>query len=704
MACLTWFLQAGEGGGTPAEVIDLASPRKPGEKTIADVIEPEADANDQPELGLPRAEITADGEVLLGCWILFDASGSANPLSSRLEFEWRQIAGPLLPVPPDLLKEPKLWLFLSQPGRFRFVVRVRNEKGWSLPREVKFTVKPGRPFLTETEGRKLAGAGERVDLPGEGWRQVTGPRVEWRYEEGVSFFRPARPGLYVFEAPRAGEVPERRGAYVPPGRDGVLGDRRPIARLPRNLVAQVNQPLLISGALSLDPDGAGETESLVAHWIPPEKHRGVELEPLPGLKARFRAPRSGNYSVALAVSDGQLDSEPPATVFIRVEERGPDAVAPAPLGWDEGFELGRDDVRHRKVSLGLWGDLDRAVQMFPSRCGIALCVDPEFAAPEKFARFPLNLEVMDGALLHLVDWIARQTDARYRREGNRSFWLTKPLSWAKTEKLEAVSVLADALYTQPDGGDLMALVTPCFQQILDARPGTSFAFERSRQEIQAVLPASACLRLKEVCAVLRLPEGQGLPLLELPDAGELRLQQALGNKTVTIQKAHRRLVDLLRDLAEAGGVAVTFDPRQFPEGAPSATVNIQDAPLRDAARTLVELGGLDGCSVEPPGGLWFFRGPRPYPSGELLWDQALVRAYDLSRLLPQIAPISGEAIAYAVRKRIYPKSWEEPGAAVFYHPPTRKLFVMHGPAGQRRVLEFLRDLEQRGEWALGPVE
>ena len=29
---------------------------------------------------------------------------------------------------------------------------------------------------------------------------------------------------------------------------------------------------------------------------------------------------------------------------------------------------------------------------------------------------------------------------------------------------------------------------------------------------------------------------------------------------------------------------------------------------------------------------------------------------------------------------------------------------MHGPAAQRRVLEFLYDLSQRGEWALGPAE
>jgi hypothetical protein len=283
-------------------------------------------------------------------------------------------------------------------------------------------------------------------------------------------------------------------------------------------------------------------------------------------------------------------------------------------------------------------------------------------------------------------------------------WLAKPLAWAKTEKVEAVAVLADALHAKPDGSDLMELITPCFQQILEARPGTSLAFEPTRQEIQGVLPASASVRLKEICSSLRVPEGQGLPPLELPGPAELRLQRILAERTVTLPKAQRRLVDVLRDLAQAGGVAMAFDSRQFPKGAPHVNVAVEDAPLRDAVRTVVDAAGFDGCSVEPPGGLWFYRGARPYPSGELLWDQAVVRAYDLSRLLPQIAPVSGELIAYAVKRRIYPDSWKEAGAGVFYHPPTRKLLVIHGPAGQRRILQVLHDLSERGEWALGPTE
>ncbi|MCY3023700.1 MAG: hypothetical protein NTW87_32365 [Planctomycetota bacterium] len=705
-SCLALPLRAAQGGDTPAEIVDVGAPERPAAKGIAHVIAPDADPNEATQAGLPHAEIIPDGESYLGCWLLLDGTASTDPQLGKLEYAWRQAVGPPLPLAAEQLKEPKLWLFLSQPGQFRVALRVKNPKGWSPPIEAKFAVKPGRPFLTESEGRKVAGAGERADLPGEGWRQVSGPAIELRYEDGISFFRPGRSGLYIFEAPRAGDVPERRGAYVPPGRDGVLGDRRPLARLPKNLVGQVHTPLLLNGSLSRDPDGAEETQALTARWTTPEKYRGVELGPLPGLKACFKAPRAGTFSVSLVVSDGRLDSEPPETAFIRIEDPGVagDPAAGAVADWDYELELGREDVRYRKATLGLWSSLDRAVQMFPSRCGVALRIAPEFASPEKFDRIPLALEVQDGAVLHLIDWIARQTDGRYRREGDRSLWLTSPLAWAREEDLKADAVQADALHAQPDGSDLMALLMPCFQQVLDARPGTSFAYERARAEIQCVLPASARLRLREICAVLREPEGQGLPPPELPSAAEVRLQQVLANKTVTLKKTQRRLVDLLRDLAQAGGVAVAFDPRQFPKDLPYVTVDIEDAPLRDAVRTIVDAAGFDGCSVEPPGGLWFFRGARPYPSGELLWQHALVRAYDLSRLLQQVAPLSGEAIAYAVRKRVYPDSWKEAGAAVFYHAPTKKLVVMHGPAAQRCVLEFLHDLAQRGEWALGPVE
>lgn len=690
----------------PAEVVNVSG-IEPAPRGIAEVLDPESAPADPTEPDHPRADISADGEVALHCWLRLDGSISSNPLAGDLEYAWRQSAGPTLPLTAADLKQPKIWLFLASPGDFRFSLRVKNAKGWSAPCERKFSVKASRSAISESDARRVLGAGERLTLPGEGWQQVCGAKIELNQSDGAMTFRPGLAGLYIFEAPRAGDVPERRGVLVPEGRDG-LGDRRPLAKLPKNLTGQVNKPLTINGALSFDPDGAEETQQLKPRWTLADKYRGVELEPLPNLRARFKAARPGLYSASLVVSDGRLESDPPEQVFIQIDA----AIANGPDNdgyFDEelaGFE--KEDVRYRKVSLGLWGTLDRAVQLFPSRCGVALRVDADFAPPEKFDQIPLALEVMDGPLMHLVDWIGRQSDARYRRDGDRSLWLTTQTAWAKEEKLAAVAVLTDALYTRPDGSDLKALIFPAFQPVLDARPGTSLEFERSRQELQGVLPLSACARLKEICSMLRVPEGQGLPPREYPGPGEFKLQRALAEKTVSLQKHGRRLDYLLRDFSEVAGVAIGFDPRQFPKGLPHIDVDIRNAPLRDAVRTLCDAAGFDGCNVEPPGGLWFFRGARPYPSSEVLWEHALVRAYDLSRLFERSAPgrepLSGEAIAYAIQRRIYPNSWKDVGAMCFFHPSTKKLLVVHGPAAQRRVLDFLYDLAERGEWALGPVE
>ena len=47
----------------------------------------------------------------------------------------------------------------------------------------------------------------------------------------------------------------------------------------------------------------------------------------------------------------------------------------------------REDIRYSRVRLGLWeGNLDRAVQLFPSRAGVALRVDPEIGVAGEIHR------------------------------------------------------------------------------------------------------------------------------------------------------------------------------------------------------------------------------------------------------------------------------------------------------------------------------
>ena len=671
----------------------------------AELLDPEPDASET-VAGRPHATIAPQGEIALGCWILLDASGSSDPLNRPLQFEWKQLSGPPLKLS---LGDAKLWLFLTEPGDYRLTVRAGYNECWSPPAEAKFHVNPGRSALTEQEGRKVVGAGELVHLTGEGWRQIKGTTVELRDEDGGMAFRPVQAGLYLFEALRAGDVPERRGVLVPPGLDAVLGDRRPVAKLPRELQGFVGMPLIVDASMSFDPDGPEETQKLTARWTTVETYRGLEIETLLNLKARMKAQLPGSYKISVNVSDGRLESEPPVSVYVQIQDMpfNADEFMNGEIvgSRSEPFEItGHQDgdVRYKIVTLGLWGNLDRAVQLFPSRCGASLLIDKEVASPDRFESIPLSLEVINGALIHLLDWIARQTDSNYRRKGNNSFWLMRSTGFIKPEKLQAVNIVVDALHSLPDGSDLMAILRPWTQRIIAATPGSSIGFEPSRDAIQAVLPASACARLKEICGALRSP-GYGLPPREAPAPRERILRRFLAEKRITLQCTGRRLDYLLRDLSQAAGIATGMDARQFGKELPLVNIEILNAPLRDAVRTIVDAGGFDGCSVEEPAGLWFYRGSRPRPSSELLWDQSVVRDYDLSELLAAITPLSGEVIAYAIQRRIFPATWTDPGATIFYHAPTRKLLVLHAPIAHKRILEFLQDLYQRGEWALGPT-
>jgi len=688
-----------------AEVVEPDIAAVP-EKGGAEVIDVEPEAGETQVDGAPQAAITADGETRLGCWLKLDGTGSHCPKGETLSYEWKQVAGPGLAIPDA--KAERIWLYFAQPGEYRVSLRVKNSAGFSRRVAVKLNVKRSNFAIPENEGRRVLGAGERMILPGEGWMQADGPNVDLRIEEFGMSLRPVRPGTYIFEAPRAGDVPERRGIIVYPGTDKVFGDRRPLADfLTRNPTGVAKKPLVLDASLSRDPDGAEETQNLKARWITLDKHRGVELLPLPGLKAKFTAARPGTYSVALVVSDGRLESEPPEHIFIKIEKPEVVSDTDTEFGWEEP-DITRDDPRYRSVRLGLWeSTLDRAVQLFPSRCGVALRVDPEFIPPEKLESMPLNLEVQNGPLMHLIDWVARQTKASYRREGDRAFWMTKPIGFLRDEKSESVVEQVDELYKKPGAEDLLDALKPCFQQIIDARPEMySLGFEKDRQTLQGVLPAAAKARLKQIVAALRAPSGQGLPAPELYSASEVRLRETLATKKVSISTGGRplRADYVLRQLGESAGIAIGFDARQFDKGLPRVEVNIQNAQLRDAVRTLTDACGFDGCNIEAPGGLWFYRGARPYPSQEMLWEQSYVAGYDVSRLLADVAPLTGEAVVHAVKSRVYPESWSDPGALIFYHAPTRKLLVMHGTPAHRKILEFLQDLHERAEWALGPVE
>ena len=691
-------------------------------RTVADIVNAQPATQATAPDGLPQVKIAIDGDVYPGSWRKLECRittpGSAATASKITEVEWLQKAGPKTRIPETFFKNADLWLFLITPGNYAFTVRAKNEVGWSAPAEVRFAVMQGRPYLSERDGFQRVGSCERVVLPGKAWKQIAGPAAAIRPAENGIAIRPNDAGLYIFETLRLEEgQSERRGILVPAARDGKLGDRRPIANLPKTLTGFAGRTVIVDGSLSSDPDA---TDSLTARWSTPDSKRGASITAQPGLRAFFKAERPGSYTATVTISDGQLDSIP-ASVMIE--------IAPGDDGSDDPNRLSGDaqgpatkDLLLKRVSLAIWppepladgsliipedSGLQRAVELFSRRCDVALVVDPGLARPGHFHEFQLALEAGNTPLRHLLDSIARQTGTRYRRDGDRAFFLVKPGDSFRDEKMDSAAAGIDALHDKPDASDLLAPLRDYFQSSL-ARSGATMSFEANQQAIFAMLPKASALRLREIINVLREPLSNGLPIPEPATRAEENLRQSLGDKLVT-KRGRFRVDRLLRDLARETGLAIAFDPKPFNGTLPYLKIDYENTPLRQVFRDIVDEAGFDGCSVEAPAGIWFYKGPRPFPTGEILWDSVEVRAYDLSSLFTILSPeaalfLSGETIAHQIRARIYPASWNDPGTCVFYHRGTQKLVVIHAPEAHRRIVDFLYDLGQRGHWAVGPLE
>lgn len=649
--------------------------------------------------GAPRASAALDGEPGIWSWVALSGEGTRDPEGRPQTYAWKQTEGPALNLGAEESARPRVWVLLQKPGTYGFELRARNNKGWSAACPLSFTVEEGPPVLEEREALTMAGAGERIVFPGKNWKQIYGPAVDLACregEQGTSFWA-LQAGLHLFEAARPGEALERRGVRVPPGPDALTGDRRPFAELPPPMDGQVGQPLELDGSGSKDPDG----DPLRARWICDDRVSDLELLPAAGLKAAFKAAREGIYRVRLVVSDGKLESEP-AETFLRILGAG---ASPEAAASNAGLPPHPDPLSGR-VTLGLYeSNLDRAVQRFPADCGVTLRIGPEFCLPEQTRRVPLDLGVQDAPVSLLLDWIARQTGACYRRGPGGSVWLTTPEAWAREEKLQNVVLSVDALYAAKDGADLQALLKECFRGVFAARADASLSFEAAGQKAVAFLPEPACRRLKEILALLRAPKGLPWPAPERT-ADEERLRKTLSEKKINLNWQGRRLDLALRELRALAGLAVGFDARQFskPKDLPRLSLKLEGVVLREAVREIAAAAGFDGCQPHAGAGLWFYRGGEPFPSGELLWDLAGVGTYDLEPVLAKLPLFSGEALVHQIKRRVFPDTWKDPNTCCAYHAPTRRLLVVHGEAAHVRIVRFLYDLMERGEDALGPVE
>lgn len=656
-----------------------------------------------PADGRPHALPYLDGKPLVGRWACLSGLNSRPGKSPIERYEWRQLKGPPLRFFDAQQESPRVWTFLERPGEYHLILRARNAQGWCPFVALEFTVTQDTRPDPSPDLLMPMGLGEKIALSGEGWKQVYGESIEQRRapDGSETVLRLVKPGLYLFEALHAGDLPMRRGYLLPPDKDGLLGDRRPLAKLPAIQTVSVGQKFTLDGSLSLDPDG----DALTARWLMPETE-GMELLHEKELAATFFPRKAGYFRVQLVVSDGKLDAVGECYVTVQDAPEGepePGPAAPEPAA---------PDPWPRDTTVGLFeADLDRAVQLFPSRAGVTLRVASEFLPPEKLNTVPLHLAIRNGPTRLLLDWIARQTGAPYVLETPTAVWLTKIGHTVNPDPVSNVVFAADALYDDGQEAEFLNLLRVCCRGALGGGPEASLTLEPKSKRIIAFLPKSVAERLKEVLLHMRTPKGLGLLPPPPFDDEERWLRAQLGLRTVSLDWEGRRLDLALRDLAERSGFAVGFDPRQFDclkftpdyfaRKLPKLTLKRANVPLRQAVRDLCEAAGFDGCQPERGGGLWFYKGKPPYPSGASLRETARVGSYDLSGLLPHFPLLSGEAIAHEVRQRVYPDSWADPFTACVYHKATEKLIVIHGHEAHRGVLRTLYDLAQRGENALG---
>ncbi len=646
-----------------------------------------------------------DGEPALGAWLGLTLTIVDEPEKKIKGFGWRQLKGPKPAYTLTPSDGARVWTLLSKPGQYDFELFAQSSKNSLAATRLSFEVSKGKSILPLSEAFSKAGAGEQIELPGEGWQQIFGPPVDARLDTQTwkTTFRPLKAGLYLFEALRAGDTPQRRAILVPPGKDKLIGDRRPRAVvLPKSVNGVEGKPVTLDGSLSSDPDGI--QNPLKPTWGGDIEKRKLLLISQKGMKATFTAPRKGVYRVQLVVNDGHLDSKP-AEAFLRIRE-GQKTIEDTPSV--TGLRPDPSDPLGRFTTLLLYeSNLDRAIQVFPGRCKTTLRVAMDVARPERFAEMPINLGVRNAPVRLAADWIARQLGLAYRIESKESVWLTKPGHWWQGEKLKSTALTVDALYKAKDASDLLKELKYIFRGVLANRRDVSMGMTITdkRQNVMAVMPEKACDRLETLLVHLRAPEGFGLPAPPLPTQRERDMQKRLGSTLITVDWKARSLdLVLSRDLVKQSGFSVGFEPKEFPKGYPHITLSLKKVPLRQAIRDIVEAAGLKGCQVHPGGGLWFYKHAEPYPSGELLWDIAFVRAYKIDTLLKSFPMLSGEAIAHQIRRRVYASSWSDPSVSCLYHQPTGKLIIIHGPAAQYRVLELLNDLSARGLDALGPVK
>jgi hypothetical protein len=155
---------------------------------------------------LPVAAPKAPAVAAVGGEVTLDGAGSTSSGGGRLEYAWRQTAGPATGV--GSADRAMATAYLFEAGSYEFELQVKDGAGLGVPKRVRVEGrKDGKGIpVAKVTGPATVVTGTEVSLDARGstgatgwrWTQVGGP---WTVVEGTSVgtFKPKTAGTYVFE-------------------------------------------------------------------------------------------------------------------------------------------------------------------------------------------------------------------------------------------------------------------------------------------------------------------------------------------------------------------------------------------------------------------------------------------------------------------------------------------------------------------------
>lgn len=195
-----------------------------------------------------------------------------------------------------------------------------------------------------------------------------------------------------------------------------------------------------------------------------------------------------------------------------------------------------------------------------------------------------------------------------------------------------------------------------------------------------------------VLDAIRLLSGHALPSGLPLDGEDDALSDRLPSVSVALPAAELETSEAIRLLAREGGVSLGWDSREL-AGSVLRRIRLPGGrmPLDAALRILVQSAGFVRTHRESGAGIWLV-GPREASTASrarFLQDDTLA-VYPIADL---DAAVGAATVQGILRSRLEPGVWEEPGAVLSYHAPTRQLLVRHRSEihqGVRSLLDLLR--------------